>query len=74
MEDNDSFEVVKEWLSKGGDPRKREVGSIRSALQDIHRRWRRVLSIDPHVTMSERMQMLMRRAGCLVRNGRPYTE
>ena len=69
--ENDSFEAVKAWLDTGNDPKTGDIGPIAAALEDIHYRWRKVLCVSPTVTMSHRMQLLMTRAGCVIRKGKP---
>ncbi len=70
----DSFGTVANWLSRHEDPRQGDIAEIRSALQDIHERLMKVRCISPTTDLTERMWVLMGRAGFKVRLSRQRTQ
>lgn len=64
----DSFEAVKAWLEKNGhDWKAGDIEEIRPALTDIHERLAKVRCISPTTDLTDRMWMLMERAGLKVK-------
>lgn len=61
----DSFEVVKEFVTRLGDrtPRPEEVREVEEALKDIYERLMRVRAIAPSVDLSDRMWSLLEMVG-----------
>lgn len=71
MPNRDSFDAVAAWLNRNADPKQGNIGEIRWALQDIHERLAKVRAISPTCDLTERMWMLMERAGLPVKPIKP---
>lgn len=59
----DSFDAIRIWLQKNGDPKTGDISEIRWALQDVYERLMKVRLVAPTTDLTDRMWMLMERAG-----------
>ncbi len=67
----DSFDEIAAWLKRqGGDPTAGDIQEIREYLEDVHRRLMHVRQLSRTVDLTDRMWILMERAGLPVKRYR----
>ncbi len=67
----DSFDEISAWLRRqGDDPAAGDIQEIREYLEDVHRRLLNVRMVSPTVDLTDRMWLLMQRAGLEVKKYR----